>query len=59
MAAIGASVDTDQRLYAEDIAASKAHAAMLAVQGIIAPKDGQAIARGLDTVKREIDSGSL
>ena len=35
MAEINASIDVDRRLYRQDIAASKAHAAMLAQQGII------------------------
>jgi argininosuccinate lyase len=59
MAEINASVDFDRRLYAHDIAASKAHAAMLAAQGIIAKKDGQAIARGLDKIRHEIESGKF
>lgn len=57
MAEINTSIDIDRRLYAQDIAASKAHAAMLAARGIISKKDGQAIARGLDTVLQEIASG--
>ena len=59
MAEINASVDFDRRLYAHDIAASKAHAAMLAAQGIIAKKDGQAITRGLDKIRHEIESGKF
>src|SRR5262249_60189009 len=35
MEEINASIDVDRHLYAQDIAASKAHAAMLAAQGII------------------------
>ncbi|MGE3624088.1 MAG: argininosuccinate lyase, partial [Bdellovibrionales bacterium] len=57
MAKINASVDVDRRLYAEDIEASKAHAAMLAKQGIISPKDARAIAKGLDKIRLEIDKG--
>ncbi len=39
MEEINASIDFDRRLYRQDIAASKAHAAMLAKQGIIARDD--------------------
>ena len=59
MGEINCSVDVDQRLYVQDIAASKAHAAMLARQGIITKKDGQDIARGLDAILEEIDSGQF
>jgi argininosuccinate lyase len=57
MTEINASIDFDRRLYAQDIAASKAHAAMLAAQGIIPRKDGAAIVRGLDRVLEEIEAG--
>ncbi|MFY9697371.1 MAG: argininosuccinate lyase [Rhodoplanes sp.] len=57
MAEINASIDVDRRLFRQDIAASKAHAEMLAKQGIISVKDGKAIARGLDDVLAEIESG--
>ena len=59
MARINASIDVDRRLYAEDIAASKAHSAMLVRQGIIPEQDGAAIAQGLDTIAREIESGAF
>jgi argininosuccinate lyase len=59
MAEINASVDVDQRLYAQDIAASKAHATMLAAKGIIGKKDARALARGLDKILREIKSGKF
>ncbi len=59
MAKINASIDVDCRLYAEDIAASKAHAAMLVQCGIITAKDGRAIARGLDQIRKEIEDGSF
>jgi len=54
---INASIGFDRRLYAQDIAASKAHAAMLVRQGIIGAADGAAIQSGLDRVLREIESG--
>ncbi len=56
---INASIGFDKRLYAQDIAGSKAHAAMLATQGIIAPADGEAIARGLDQVLAEMAAGGF
>jgi argininosuccinate lyase len=57
MAAINTSIDVDRRLYAHDIAASKAHAAMLARQGIISPDDAAKITQGLDKIRAEIEGG--
>ena len=59
MEAINASIDFDRRLYAQDIAASKVHARMLANRGIISQADADAIARGLDAIKTEIDQGKF
>jgi argininosuccinate lyase len=59
MTAINASIGFDRRLFAQDIAGSKAHAAMLAKQGIIARQDNRAIQRGLDTIMHEIASGKF
>src|SRR5262249_4868020 len=59
MEEINASIDFDRRLYRQDIAASKAHAAMLAKQGIIAREDAKKIAHGLDTILSEIESGKF
>ncbi|NQV83119.1 MAG: argininosuccinate lyase [Rhodospirillales bacterium] len=59
MQEINASIDFDRRLYAHDIAASKAHAAMLAKTGIISQDDGDAIAKGLDAVVKEIECGDF
>ncbi len=59
MAEINASIDFDRRLYAQDIAGSKAHAQMLAKQGIISKSDAAAIAKGLDEIKAEIDAGKF
>jgi len=41
MEEINVSIDVDRHLYAQDIAASKAHAAMLAAQGIITGNDAK------------------
>ncbi|WOI56363.1 argininosuccinate lyase [Palleronia sp. LCG004] len=57
MEAINASIGFDRRLAAQDIAGSRAHAAMLAAQGIIEPKDADAIGEGLLTVLSEIEGG--
>jgi argininosuccinate lyase len=59
MERINASIDFDWHLYRQDIAASKAHAGMLAKQGIIAADDARAIAHGLDTILSEIGSGKF
>jgi argininosuccinate lyase len=57
--AINASIDVDKRLWAEDIAGSKAHAAMLAAQGIIAAEDNAKIQAGLDQIAAEIAAGTF
>jgi argininosuccinate lyase len=59
MEAINVSIDVDRHLYAQDIAASKAHAAMLSAQGIIAADDAKNIAQGLDTILSEIAQGTF
>ena len=59
MAEINASIGFDKRLYAQDIAGSKAHAAMLAAQGILSKADVAAISKGLDQVKAEIAAGKF
>jgi argininosuccinate lyase len=59
MRRINASIDFDKRLYAEDIAGSKAHCAMLVAQNILSPEDGAAIIKGLEQIRSEIESGSF
>ena len=59
MEAINASIGFDKRLAAQDIAGSRAHAAMLAAQGIINHSDAEAIREGLLTVLSEIDGGDF
>jgi argininosuccinate lyase len=59
MRRINASIDFDKRLYAEDIAGSKAHCAMLVAQNILSSEDGAAISAGLDQIRSEIDSGNF
>src|SRR2546423_4275807 len=59
MEEINVSIDVDRHMYAQDIAASKAHAAMLAENGIITASDAKNIAKGLDTISSEIAKGSF
>ena len=59
MREINASIAIDKRLWREDIAASKAHAAMLGAQGIISKDEAAAIAGGLDRIAEEYAAGKL
>ncbi len=59
MTAINASIGFDRRLYAQDIAGSRAHAAMLAATGILSSSDAEAIGEGLLTVLSEIETGNF
>ena len=59
MEEINASIDFDKALAAQDIAGSKAHARMLADQGIISPQDAAKIIAGLDTIASEIGEGKF
>jgi argininosuccinate lyase len=52
---INASIGFDRRLFAQDIAGSKAHCRMLVDQGLIAAEDGKAIQDGLDRILKEIE----
>ena len=54
-----ASVDTDKHFALQDIAGSKAHAAMLAAQGVITASEAQSLRQGLDQVAEEIAAGSF
>ncbi|MDR3505794.1 MAG: argininosuccinate lyase [Acidocella sp.] len=57
MQAINVSIGFDRKLWAQDIAGSQAHAAMLAKQGIITPEDQAAIKRGLEDIANDIEDG--
>ena len=59
MREINASIAIDKRLWREDIAASRAHAAMLRRQGILSEADARAIDAGLAAVGVEIGAGKL
>jgi argininosuccinate lyase len=59
MQAINVSIGFDAKLWAEDIAGSRAHAAMLAAQGIISADDAAAINSGLSAIASEIEAGTF
>ena len=59
MEEINASIGFDQRFFAQDIRASKAHAEMLGAQNIITPEDAKSICEGLDQVYGEIETGTF
>ena len=56
---LNSSIEIDHRMWREDITGSMAHAAMLARQGIISQKDGDAIQAGLQGILADIESGAL
>ena len=57
--AFSASVHYDARLYRHDILGSRAHARMLARQGLITGEECAAILQGLDAIEAEIDRGDF
>ena len=59
MQAINVSIGFDQRLAAQDLAGSKAHAAMLAAVGVISKDDEAAIQDGLSKIEAEIKAGTF
>ena len=59
MIEINASIGFDKAMAPQDIRGSKAHAEMLAAQGIITKADAREIGRGLEQVKAEIDAGTF
>ncbi len=59
MQAINVSIGFDRRLAAEDLAGSRAHAAMLAATGVITSADEAAIQRGLGLVEAEFAAGTF
>jgi argininosuccinate lyase len=59
MEEINASISFDQRLFAQDIKGSLAHARMLAEKGIISKSDAAEIRRGLEKVQAEIEAGNF
>jgi len=59
MERLNASIGFDKRLYAQDIRASQAHAAMLGRQGVLELTDVVLIIQGLDQVRAEIEAGEM
>ncbi|MCW6531200.1 MULTISPECIES: argininosuccinate lyase [Sphingomonas] len=59
MREINASIPFDKRMWRQDIAASKAHVAMLATQGVVAQEDAAAISAGLDTVAADYEANGV
>lgn len=55
----GASLPVDKKLYAQDIAGSQAHAAMLVDKGVIGAADAESIRAGLEEIKSTIDAGDF
>jgi len=59
MREINASIPFDKALWRQDIAASKAHVAMLGAQGIVTAEDALTIRDGLDAVAAEYESNGV
>lgn len=59
MQAINVSIGFDKRLAPQDLAGSRAHAAMLAKQGIISAEDEQALQGGLNIIEAEMAAGTF
>ncbi|KAL2251217.1 UNVERIFIED_CONTAM: Argininosuccinate lyase, chloroplastic [Sesamum indicum] len=53
------SISFDKALYKHDIMGSRAHAAMLARQGLITDSDRDTILKGLDEIERQIERGEF
>ncbi|HEX2017112.1 MAG TPA: argininosuccinate lyase [Solirubrobacteraceae bacterium] len=56
---LNSSLAFDRRLWPQDLAQSRAHATMLASQGIISDDDRDALLAGLAEVERELSSGAF
>ena len=54
-----ASIRFDKRLFHQDIEGSMAHVEMLAKQGILTEAERDAIKKGLEEIRRDVDGGSL
>jgi argininosuccinate lyase len=59
MREINASIPFDKALWRQDIAASKAHVAMLGAQGIVSVEDARAIAEGLERISGEYERAGV
>ena len=56
---LNSSIETDSRMWREDILGSMAHAAMLTEQGILSRADGEAIREGLAGILADLEKGTL
>ena len=52
------SISYDKKMYAQDIAGSKAHASMLGRQGILTSEEVLLLLNGLDSIQKEIETDS-
>ena len=59
MQAINVSIGFDKRLATQDLAGSRAHAAMLRTVGVISSEDEAAIQQGLETIASEFAAGAF
>ncbi len=59
VARVNASIDVDQRMAAEDLLGSLAHARMLTEQGVLSRDDGEAIQRGLERLQQRLAAGAI
>lgn len=59
MREINASIPFDKALWRQDIAASRAHVAMLGAQGIVSQEDMATISAGLDAVAAEYEANGV
>ena len=59
MREINASIPFDKALWRQDIAASKAHVAMLGACGIVSAEDARAIEDGLDAIAAEYEADGV
>ena len=59
MQAINVSIGVDRRLWAQDLAGSRAHCRMLAAKGIVTQADADAILGGLEAIEGEIREGTF
>ncbi len=59
MQAINVSIGFDRRLAAQDLAGSRAHAAMLHKAGVLSSEDAAKIAEGLSAIEAEMAAGTF
>jgi argininosuccinate lyase len=59
MQAINVSIGFDKRLAAQDLAGSRAHAAMLQKAGVLTSDDAAAILKGLDAIEAEMAAATF